>query len=102
MIAQTNRCSFCEGDLTSFWAGSPFCRCRSCGLIIRSQLPTQDELDKLYPAPGAAPIVPAAETGNMEKSLARQYVAGLLSTLGRQNAKVLRILDFGAGTGALA
>src|SRR4051794_22405833 len=101
MIAQTTRCSFCQGDLAGFWSGSPFNRCRNCGLIVRNPLPTQDELNALYAVAWDDPIVHAAETGNMDRTLARQYTQGLLATIGRTSAKGLRICDFGAGTGAL-
>lgn len=101
-VTQPTRCAFCQGEVAGIWAGSPFCRCRSCGLIARSHLPTQDELNQLYADAWDSPFEHSAETGSMDSYLARQYVDSLVSTLGRTDAAGLRILDFGAGTGALA
>ena len=102
MIAQAMHCAFCQGELADAWSGSPFSRCLSCGLIARTTQPTQDELDELYAEAWDELGEHEAETGSMDDYLARQYVAGLQSTLGRSSLKGQRILDFGAGTGALA
>jgi 2-polyprenyl-3-methyl-5-hydroxy-6-metoxy-1,4-benzoquinol methylase len=102
LIVESRRCAFCRGNLSGVWLGSSFCRCVGCGLIARTHLPSDAELYELYAEAWDEPSEHAAETGSMDDHLARQYVLGLLSTHGRTDLRGLRLLDFGAGTGALA
>jgi 2-polyprenyl-3-methyl-5-hydroxy-6-metoxy-1,4-benzoquinol methylase len=95
------RCTFCNGKLTILWEDPPFSRCADCYLIIQNPFPSQQELDDLYEASWTDPDANSYETGNMDGRLAEQYASELLRNLGRERAGGLRILDFGAGKGAL-
>jgi 2-polyprenyl-3-methyl-5-hydroxy-6-metoxy-1,4-benzoquinol methylase len=94
-------CTFCNGNLAMLWKDPPFSRCADCNLVMRNPFPSQQELDALYEASWSDPDANSYETGNMDGRLAAQYVGELLKNLGRERADGLRILDFGAGKGAL-
>lgn len=95
------RCPFCDGNLVVRWENPPFSRCTKCKLVIRNPLPSQTELDALYEASWSDPDENSYETGNMDAGLAVQYVRELLKSIGKSTGRDLRILDFGAGKGAL-
>jgi SAM-dependent methyltransferase len=96
-----SQCPFCGGHLERFWAACSFSRCVECDLFIRSPFPSESELDDLYKTKWLSPEANDSETGNMDEFLARQYVRELAKTLQRKDLSGLRILDFGAGKGAL-
>lgn len=83
---------WCAGD-ANFW------ECRGCGLVFRHPMPSEEQLAALYrEAYSAARLADGAPDMLSPDHAARQhaaFIAGLCPPAGR-------ILDFGAGTGALA
>ena len=96
------RCPFCGGhDIRQVWGEVGFDRCSACGLYFRNPMPTYTELESLYGEAWKEPVLARSETGGTEVTLARAYVRELVHSIGRQSLAGLRILDFGAGRGAM-
>ena len=94
-------CGFCGGSLLDCWRSDVFSRCQRCGFIQRTLRPSQEELDAYYETAWSQPDRFSGGTGNVNAVLAREYSRELLHSLQRPDAQGLRILDFGAGRGAL-
>ena len=65
-------------------------------------MPTQKELSQLYETSWSSPKQHKAETGGTNSSLAKEYARKLACSLGIQHFGTVKILDFGAGRGAMA
>lgn len=94
-------CPFCQNPLGAHWRAASFDRCRNCGLVIRNPFPSEADLSALYEQAWEAPEENTAETGSMEDTLAAQYVSEIFKLAPRSNTSKPRILDYGAGRGAL-
>lgn len=97
-----DRCPFCKSaDIRRVWPQTGYDYCHACGLYFRNPMPTEEELTKLYANSWSAPETKRAETGGTDDRLASIYAQKLARSLGRTDLSDLRILDFGAGRGAV-
>lgn len=97
-----NACPWCGSDcLQRIWPESNYDQCRSCLLYFRNPMPTREELDECYNSAWSNPETERSETGGTDVQLAYVYVRKLSRSLGRRDLKGLKILDFGAGRGAV-
>lgn len=102
MPTRLHACPWCEsGDIYTVWPESHYDRCRSCSLFFQNPMPTKEELGALYQDSWSMPEEMTRETGGTNDKLARVYAHRLAKSLGRQDFHGLRILDFGAGRGAM-
>ena len=102
VAAHSEVCAFCEGRLVAQWEDIHLWRCNSCGLAFRNPMPVQTELTRLYEDGWREPEANQAETGGTDLRLARIYARRLAASLGERDFEGLRIIDFGAGTGAMS
>lgn len=94
-------CPYCGGGLEPHWPRIAFHRCAGCGLVLKQPLPSEAELQALYTASWQAPESHQADTGATDAAIAAQFTGLLAAALGRRDFAGLRVLDFGAGGGAL-
>ncbi len=94
-------CPLCGGAAVVRWRTIKVWRCRSCGLLFRHPSPGGEELAGLYAASWSAPGRARAQTGGTDQRLARCYAARLLGSLGLPDLEGRRILELGAGKGAM-
>jgi SAM-dependent methyltransferase len=92
-------CGLCEGAATLLWPRLNMWKCHTCGLMFKRSAPKQ--LHDLYERSWAKPDVYTAETGSGDTRLARIYARKLAQDLGLRDFSGLKILDFGAGKGAM-
>lgn len=83
------------------WKAPRFLRCRECGTIFRDPYPEESELANYYREGWKEPEQNTVETGATDEAVARCLVDSLTNTLGVTGLSGLRILDFGAGRGAM-
>lgn len=95
-------CPFCSGNSQLAWRTTGMRECQKCSLMFRSPVPEQQRLNELYFESWSAPENQVAETGGTDNFLAEQYVSRLMNSLGVTSFSGLRLLDFGAGRGALS
>src|SRR5205823_4085133 len=67
----------------------------------RHPLPSEKDLAKIYQKSWLDPYEYRSETGGTDLDLARTYVRRLANSLGFKDFSGLKILDFGAGRGAM-
>jgi len=103
-MSQVSKCPICPagGCSTPYWKTPSFHQCRLCGLIFRDPLPDEARLSHLYSISWASPDENIAETGATESINAQSLVKFLARTIGNEDLSGKRILDFGAGRGAMA
>jgi len=102
MAISLDACPLCGGrDIYHAWPEAHFDRCRSCLLYFRNPMPTESELSELYERSWSMPARARAETGGTDDRLAALYARKLAQSLGRKDFSGLRVLDFGAGRGAM-
>ena len=95
-------CPYCNSsDIYTVWPESHYDQCRSCSLFFRNPMPSKKELDDLYQSSWLRAEEMTRETGGTDDRLARVYAHRLAKSLKRQDFQGLRILDFGAGRGAM-
>lgn len=95
-------CGCSETDRVYKTGEIDFRRCLFCGLIFREKFPSDDELVRIYKDAYQDEKVQSGETHQESGGFAvQQYTNFLNSRFGSQNRDGFRILDFGAGTGAL-
>jgi len=95
-------CPYCNSRaIYTVWPETQWDQCRSCGLFFRNPMPTKEELDKLYEQSWYLPEEATSETGGTNERLAKVYAWKLAKSLKRYDFRGLRILDFGAGRGAM-
>jgi 2-polyprenyl-3-methyl-5-hydroxy-6-metoxy-1,4-benzoquinol methylase len=97
---QCPQCKF-VGDAAVHWRAPRFLRCRECGGIFRDPFPSEMELANYYNESWKEPEEHPVETGSTSEGIAGQLVNALVRTLSRTVAG-MRILDFGAGRGAMS
>jgi len=95
------KCPLCQSDAKSLWPEVKVCKCQSCNLIFRSPALSMEELEGLYQTSWKDPMLETDETGATNPELAEDFVSRLAKSLGLDNLKGLRILDYGAGRGAM-
>ena len=100
----SRNCPICSSRDTSapFWKKPRFHQCQQCGLIFRDPFPTVARLSHLYTTSWISPDENKAETGATEVNSAQSLVKFLIRSIGNTNLSSKRILDFGAGRGAMA
>jgi SAM-dependent methyltransferase len=84
------------------WKSQTFLQCPGCQLLVRNQTIDQQGLDSLYQNSWSAPYQELSETGATTDNLANQYASLLEKSLPGKSLKGLKILDFGAGRGAMS
>ncbi len=95
-------CPYCNSrDIYTVWPETNWDKCRSCSLFFRNPMPTKEELDILYNQSWTNPEDSTSETGGTDEYLAGVYANKLAKSLKLNNFKGLRILDYGAGRGAM-
>jgi 2-polyprenyl-3-methyl-5-hydroxy-6-metoxy-1,4-benzoquinol methylase len=93
-------CPLCGSPVRPHWPTRRFFQCQSCRLLIRNAAAA--DLENLYRGSWADdPGVHTEATGATDSMLAGMYLARLARSLGRKDLRGLRILDFGAGRGAM-
>lgn len=95
------KCPLCSSDAKSLWPKLNVCKCQSCNLMFRYPAPSLDELGTLYETSWGDPTHQLDETGATSPDLAHEYGIKLAESLERDNFEGLRILDYGAGRGAM-
>ena len=95
------KCPLCQSDAKSLWPAVRVCKCSSCNLLFRYPISSPDELKILYETSWSNPIKEIEETGATSSELAHDYVSEIAKSLGIKDLKGLRILDYGAGRGAM-
>jgi 2-polyprenyl-3-methyl-5-hydroxy-6-metoxy-1,4-benzoquinol methylase len=100
----SRKCPICSSWDTSapFWKKPRFHQCQQCGLIFRDPFPTVARLSHLYTTSWMSPDENKAETGATEVKSAQSLLKFLIRSIGNTNLSGKRILDFGAGRGAMA
>jgi 2-polyprenyl-3-methyl-5-hydroxy-6-metoxy-1,4-benzoquinol methylase len=101
MARVLERCPLCRAALDSQRQGSAFSKCLSCDVMVRAPLPSDEELAELYQDSWRDPIENTRETGGTNSRLARVYSAKLARALSLRDFTGLKVLDFGAGRGAM-
>lgn len=102
MVEYLSVCPYCgSAPILHIWPESSFDQCRSCLLYFRNPMPGQEELDELYNRSWSNPEIQRSETGGTDDCLAYVYARKLARSLGRRDLQDLKIMDFGAGRGAM-
>jgi SAM-dependent methyltransferase len=94
-------CSFCGGSLAPHWPSEGFWSCRECTLVTRDPARYGSTLERLYKSSWEDPGARVDETGDMDQALAERYAASLAGSLKIAGFRGLKVLDFGAGRGAM-
>lgn len=79
-----------------------FLRCDQCGVIYRDPFPNAASLAQLYSEGWKSPTTNTRETGATDAAIASSLAHSLVKTLGGRSLADMRILDYGAGRGAMA
>ena len=95
------QCPFCHQTAVPNWKVVNVWKCLSCGLLFRDPLPSYDDLVQLYRESWSDPHEHRAETGGTDIGLARAYARKLACSLSLRDFCGLKLLDFGAGRGAM-
>lgn len=90
-----------QGVASVHWRAPRFLRCRECRTIFRDPFPGELELANYYSEGWKEPEENTVETGSTNEVIARCLVDSLTNTLTTGNFSGMRILDFGAGRGAM-
>jgi 2-polyprenyl-3-methyl-5-hydroxy-6-metoxy-1,4-benzoquinol methylase len=99
-IPECPQCKF-QGAASVHWRAPRFLRCRECGTIFRDPFPGDSELANYYSEGWKEPEENIVETGSTDEVIARHLADSLTDTLGIRSLSGTRILDFGAGRGAM-
>jgi hypothetical protein len=94
-------CPFCKGASLPCWEKVNVRKCAACGLRFRCPTPTVGQLTQHYETSWVDPDRHRRETGGTNPEMATIYATKLASSLGRRDFSGLRLLDFGAGRGAM-
>ena len=100
-LQKNERCPFCQGLSKPHWPAVKIWRCQNCRLLFKHPMPTGVELSQLYRKSWTNPEEHANEVGNTDLELARKYIHELAKSLHVNDFIGLRILEFGAGSGAM-
>jgi hypothetical protein len=100
-IYKLTECYFCGGKSANLWQVVNVWKCSSCGLLFKHPQPSEVDLEELYRKAWLEPHERTTETGGTSIWLARIYAGQLVGSLKFDNFSGLRILDFGAGKGAI-
>jgi SAM-dependent methyltransferase len=97
-------CPQCQarGRATLHWPAPRFLRCKECGVIYRDPFPDAPSLARLYCESWESPTVNTRETGSTDAAIAISLINSLVKTLGRRSLVGMRVIDYGAGRGAMS
>lgn len=79
-----------------------FLRCDECGVMYRDPFPDAASLARLYYEGWKSPSSNTRETGATDTAIASSLLDSLVKTLGGRSLVGMRVLDYGAGRGAMA
>jgi 2-polyprenyl-3-methyl-5-hydroxy-6-metoxy-1,4-benzoquinol methylase len=79
-----------------------FLRCDECGVMYRDPFPNAASLARLYSEGWKSPTSNTRETGATDTAIASSLLDSLVKTLGGRRLVGMRVLDYGAGRGAMA
>jgi 2-polyprenyl-3-methyl-5-hydroxy-6-metoxy-1,4-benzoquinol methylase len=79
-----------------------FLRCDQCGVMYRDPFPDAASLARLYSESWDSPDSNREETGTTSAAVASSLIDSMVETLGRRSLVGMRVLDYGAGRGAMA
>ncbi len=99
-IPECPQCKF-QGAASVHWRAPRFLCCRECGTIFRDPFPGESELANYYSEGWKEPEENIVETGSTDEVIARCLADSLTDTLAIRSLSGMRILDFGAGRGAM-
>jgi 2-polyprenyl-3-methyl-5-hydroxy-6-metoxy-1,4-benzoquinol methylase len=99
-LPECPQCKF-QGAASVHWRAPRFLRCRECGTIFRDPFPGESELANYYREGWKEPEENVVETGSTDEVIARYLADSLTNTLAIRSLSGMRILDFGAGRGAM-
>lgn len=95
-------CPYCGSkEIYVVWEESNFNQCVSCLLYFRNPMPTQEELERLYQRSWSVAETARSETGGTDLDLAYVFAHKLARSLKRRDLHSVKLLDFGAGRGAM-
>jgi SAM-dependent methyltransferase len=92
----------CGGRLRPRWPTIQMDACAACGLLFRNPRPRPGQLDALYEESWVSPEESVGDTGGTIDALADVYARKLAEALRVRDFAGLRVLDYGAGRGAMA
>jgi 2-polyprenyl-3-methyl-5-hydroxy-6-metoxy-1,4-benzoquinol methylase len=97
-------CPQCKqrGLAAPYWRAPRFLRCRECGIIFRDPMPDEAALAGLYGRSWELPNDNTTETGSTDTCIASGLISLLAKTLAGPGIAGMRILDYGAGRGAIS
>jgi len=103
-VMNDHECPHCHvrGRSRLHWQAPRFLRRKECGVIYRDPFPDADSLARLYCESWESPTINIRETGSTDVAIASSLIVSLLKTLGRRSLVGLRVMDYGAGRGAMA
>src|SRR5260370_39405271 len=97
------KCPQCKQPVSGFpfWKAPRFLRCQRCGIIFRDPMPDVQSLVAVYTTSWESPETNTRETGSTDAPIAHSLLSSLTKTM-EMNLSGLRILDYGAGRGAMS
>src|SRR5258708_18074724 len=79
-----------------------FLRCDECGVVYRDPFPSAANLARLYNEGWQSPTSNKRETGATDATIASDLIDSVVKTLGGRSLVGMRVLDYGAGRGAMS
>jgi 2-polyprenyl-3-methyl-5-hydroxy-6-metoxy-1,4-benzoquinol methylase len=97
-------CPHCQalGKASLHLQAPRFLRCDQCGVMYRDPFPDAASLARLYSDSWGSPDSNKEETGATNAAIAASLVDSTIKALGRRSLVGMRVLDYGAGRGAMA
>ncbi len=99
-MSNLTSCMYCKGN-TRAWCRKEtgFLECECCGLVYRSPMPTEEQLNRMYADYYSEENISESRTQMLSSNTSTEkhayFIRGLVNS-------GMHILDFGAGTGELA
>lgn len=93
---------YAQGKAKPHWQAPRFVRCGECGVLYRGPFPDAAGLASLYLEAWKSPAGNTRETGTTDMAIASSLVGSMVKRLGGRRLAGMRILDYGAGRGAIA
>jgi len=90
-----------RGLASPHWRAPRFLRCGGCGIIFRYPIPDEAALARLYDRSWELPNHNTDETGATDICIGSRLVSSLAKSLAGRGIAGMRILDYGAGRGAM-
>jgi SAM-dependent methyltransferase len=104
VIMNYHECPQCHtrGKAKLHWQAPRFLHCNECGVIYRDPFPDAASLARLYYEGWESPTSNTRETGSTDTAIASSLINSLVKTLGGRSLVGMRVIDYGAGRGAMA